>query len=122
MIVYHGSNVVVAEPKLIKQNRFLDFGFGFYTTTNKDQAIAFAEKVYRRRKSGGKIVSVYELVKRALFLNAACCILRVRMRRGWILSHKIALALTTEKLMISSSGQSLMTTFIQPSPSTPLAY
>lgn len=61
MIVYHGSNVVVAEPKLIKQNRFLDFGFGFYTTTNKDQAIAFAEKVYRRRKSGGKIISVYEL-------------------------------------------------------------
>lgn len=61
MIVYHGSNVVVAEPKLIKQNRFLDFGFGFYTTTNKNQAIAFAEKVYRRRKSGGKIVSVYEL-------------------------------------------------------------
>ena len=61
MIIYHGSNVVVAEPKLIKQNRFLDFGFGFYTTTNKDQAIAFAEKVYRRRKSGGKIVSVYEL-------------------------------------------------------------
>lgn len=60
MIIYHGSNVVVAEPKLIKQNRFLDFGFGFYTTTNKDQAIAFAEKVYRRRKSGGKIVSVDE--------------------------------------------------------------
>ena len=102
MIVYHGSNVVVAEPKLIKQNRFLDFGFGFYTTTNKDQAIAFAEKVYRRRKSGGKIVSVYELDE--------------------ILSHKIALALTTEKRMTLSSGQSLMMTFIQPLPSTPLAY
>lgn len=28
MIVYHGSNVVVSEPKLIQQNRFLDFGFG----------------------------------------------------------------------------------------------
>lgn len=122
MIVYHGSNVVVAEPKLIKQNRLLDFGFGFYTTTNKDQAIAFAEKVYRRRKSGGKLSACMNWMKRALFLNAACCILRVRMRRGWILSHKIALALTTEKLMISSSGQSLMTTFIQPSPSTPLAY
>ena len=122
MIVYHGSNVVVAEPKLIKQNRLLDFGFGFYTTTNKDQAIAFAEKVYRRRKSGGKLSACMNWMKRALFLNAACCILRVRMRRGWILSHKIALALTTEKLMISSSGQSLMTTFIQPSPYTPLAY
>ena len=29
MIVYHGSNVIVSEPKLVHQNRFLDFGFGF---------------------------------------------------------------------------------------------
>lgn len=35
MILYHGSNVVVSQPKLIPQNRFLDFGFGFYTTTNR---------------------------------------------------------------------------------------
>lgn len=39
MIVYHGSNVIVSEPKLITQNRFLDFGFGFYTTTNKEQTL-----------------------------------------------------------------------------------
>ena len=45
MIVYHGSNVVVSSPKLIQQNRFLDFGFGFYITTNKAQAIAFADTV-----------------------------------------------------------------------------
>ena len=45
MIVYHGSNVIVSEPKLVHQNRFLDFGFGFYTTTNKVQAIGFADKV-----------------------------------------------------------------------------
>ncbi len=44
MIVYHGSNVVVSEPRLIAQNRFLSFGYGFYTTTNKIQAIGFAEK------------------------------------------------------------------------------
>ena len=50
MILYHGSNVVVSEPRFIKQNRFLDFGFGFYTTTNKKQAIGFADKVYKRRK------------------------------------------------------------------------
>ena len=49
MILYHGSNVVVSKPKLIQQNRFLDFGFGFYTTTNKKQAIGFADKVYKRR-------------------------------------------------------------------------
>lgn len=37
MILYHGSNVVVEKPKLVPQNRFLDFGYGFYTTTNKEQ-------------------------------------------------------------------------------------
>lgn len=36
MILYHGSNVTVEYPKLIRQNRYLDFGFGFYTTTNRD--------------------------------------------------------------------------------------
>lgn len=61
MIVYHGSNVIVSEPRLIKQNRFLDFGYGFYTTTNKMQAISFADKVTRRRKEGNKAVSIYEL-------------------------------------------------------------
>ena len=25
MILYHGSNVTVEQPKLIKQNRYLDF-------------------------------------------------------------------------------------------------
>ena len=49
MTVYHGSNVIVEKPKLIPQNRYLDFGFGFYTTTNKAQAIGFADKVTRRR-------------------------------------------------------------------------
>lgn len=61
MILYHGSNVVVSEPKLVSQNRFLDFGFGFYTTTNRAQAISFADKVFKRRREGGKIVSICEL-------------------------------------------------------------
>ena len=29
MILYHGSNLVVSEPKLIQQNRFLDFWIWF---------------------------------------------------------------------------------------------
>ena len=61
MLLYHGSNMTVAIPKLIKQNRFLDFGFGFYTTTNKEQAIGFAKKVYQRRKVGDCIVNIYEI-------------------------------------------------------------
>lgn len=64
MILYHGSNVVVEQPKLIEQNRFLDFGYGFYTTTNKEQAKNFAQKVIVRR--GCKpIVNVYELDENA---------------------------------------------------------
>lgn len=67
MILYHGSNVIVAEPKIIKQSRFLDFGIGFYTTTNKIQATAFADKVYKRRKEGDRMVSVYEIDEKAAF-------------------------------------------------------
>ena len=67
MILYHGSNLVVSKPKLIAQNRFLDFGFGFYTTTNKAQAISFADKVTKRRKSGQMTVSIYELNENIAF-------------------------------------------------------
>ena len=67
MILYHGSNQIVKEPKLIPQNRFLDFGFGFYTTTNKAQAISFAQKVFNRRKEGTKQVGVYEVDEERLF-------------------------------------------------------
>lgn len=74
MIVYHGSNVVVDRPELIVQNRFLDFGFGFYTTTNKVQAISFADKVYKRRNTGSKEVSIYEIDEQAAF--SACSLLR----------------------------------------------
>jgi len=74
MILYHGSNVVVERPLLVKQTRFLDFGSGFYTTENKAQAVSFAEKVYRRRKEGAPIVSVYEIDEKAAFI--ACSLLR----------------------------------------------
>lgn len=67
MILYHGSNVVVSEPRLIRQNRFLDFGFGFYTTTNKTQAISFADKVAKRRQEGRKAVSIYEIDEQIAF-------------------------------------------------------
>ena len=59
MILFHGSNVTVDAPRLITQNRFLDFGYGFYTTTNKDQAINFAKKVTERRKKGTATLNIY---------------------------------------------------------------
>ena len=74
MIVYHGSNLIVEKPKLITQNRFLDFGYGFYTTTNKLQAISFAEKVYKRKNVGIKQVSIYEIDEEKIFKE--CSVLR----------------------------------------------
>lgn len=74
MILYHGSNVTVAEPKLIKQNRFLDFGFGFYTTTNREQAVNFARKVAERRKNGQATLNVYSVNEREAFEH--CDLLR----------------------------------------------
>ena len=60
MILYHGSNVIVEKPQLIEQYRYLDFGNGFYTTTNKEQAIKFAQKVAFNR-GGIAIVNSYNL-------------------------------------------------------------
>ncbi len=71
MILYHGSNLTVSEPKLVAQNSFLDFGFGFYTTTNKMQAIGFADKVTKRRKDGTPTVSVYEIDKAKAFAECS---------------------------------------------------
>ena len=71
MILYHGSNAVVSEPRLIEQNRFLDFGYGFYTTTNKMQAVGFADKVTKRRKAGSKAVSIYELEEEKAFVECS---------------------------------------------------
>ena len=74
MIIYHGSNLVVERPKLIAQNRYLDFGYGFYTTTNKVQAISFADKVYKRKNEGSRQVSIYEIDEEKLFTE--CSVLR----------------------------------------------
>lgn len=63
MILYHGSNVIVDKPRLIQQSRTLDFGCGFYTTTNREQAVNFAGKVTARRESGSPCVSIYEVAE-----------------------------------------------------------
>lgn len=60
MFLYHGSNLVVEKPRLIGQTRGLDFGAGFYLTTNEAQAVRFSEIVVNRRKGGVATVSVYE--------------------------------------------------------------
>jgi len=59
MNLYHGSNIVIEIPNLKFSRTELDFGIGFYTTTNYEQALQFSEKVVERKK-GNKIVNIYD--------------------------------------------------------------
>lgn len=59
MLLYHGSNISVEKPQLIEQTRGLDFGAGFYLTTNEVQAVRFSEVIVNRRQSGFATVSIY---------------------------------------------------------------
>ena len=74
MILYHGSNVIVETPILVQQTRALDFGCGFYTTTNKTLAEAFAKRVTAIRKTGKAYLSIYEMDEKLAFLE--CSLLR----------------------------------------------
>lgn len=60
MILYHGSNVEVREPKLSYSRTSLDFGAGFYTTTDLEQAKKWAKRVAQIRNGGKPEVSVFE--------------------------------------------------------------
>ena len=60
MILFHGSDIVVTEPKIIPANRLLDFGEGFYTTSSYEQAQRWANRVRLRKKSEKQIISIYE--------------------------------------------------------------
>ena len=53
-IVYHGSNVVVAQPKILINGHYKDFGFGFYCTNIEKQA-----KRWALTKRGASIVNKY---------------------------------------------------------------
>lgn len=59
MILYHGSNLEVKEPKIIKSKRLLDFGTGFYLTTDYEQAKKWALRTTSRREEGTPTITVF---------------------------------------------------------------
>ena len=61
MRLYHGSNVEVRKPSLRLSRKKTDFGRGFYTTTNPEQAEHWTSIKLDRAKSGRRIVSVFEI-------------------------------------------------------------
>jgi len=60
-LIYHGSDTIIDNPKIKQPVRALDFGIGFYTTTNINQAKSFARKVMKRNKSSETHISIYTI-------------------------------------------------------------
>jgi len=60
MIIYHGSTVPVQVPQILQSERKLDFGEGFYTTYNREQAMRWSERVAIRRKTNMRVITEYE--------------------------------------------------------------
>ena len=61
MRLYHGSNVEVRKPSLRLGRKKTDFGKGFYTTTNAEQAEHWTTIKMDRARTGKKTVSVYDI-------------------------------------------------------------
>ena len=64
MILYHGSYTSIETTQIITQEKGRDFGFGFYTTSIKEQAERWAIRTARLRsrqtdKEESAIVNVY---------------------------------------------------------------
>lgn len=60
MILYHGSNIVVRNPKIIVSENGRDFGFAFYLTPIKEQAERMAIRRCKIAREGKPCVSVFE--------------------------------------------------------------
>ena len=60
MILYHGSDVIVKDPKIIPNEKGKDFGCAFYLTPIKEQAERMAKRRQRFNMSKSAIVSVFE--------------------------------------------------------------
>ncbi|MER2183267.1 MAG: DUF3990 domain-containing protein [Clostridia bacterium] len=70
------------EPKLLKIQRELDFGKGFYTTTDLEQAKKWAKRTTLRLKQSNSFVSVYDLPDEAL--NTLCVLCFEKPNRDWL--------------------------------------
>ena len=61
MRLYHGSVVEVRKPSFRYGRKKTDFGQGFYTTTQAEQAENWTKIKHDRTKAPRRVVSVYEI-------------------------------------------------------------
>jgi len=84
MILYHGSTKTVEEPRIIVGDNFLDFGYGFYTTTSEEQALRWAEIKQKRIKSENAYLNIYEIADNVLSDNSLSVLNFDNPSREWL--------------------------------------
>ena len=63
MKLYYGSDSILDLPKIIKANRPLDFGYGFYTTSSFEQAKKWALRIKDRNNAKICYINEYDFEK-----------------------------------------------------------
>lgn len=58
MRLYHSSDVSVEKPDTIHSRKYLDFGRGFYLTSIHEQAVRYAQRFQRRKRTAW--LNIYE--------------------------------------------------------------
>ena len=61
MKVYHGGFLAVSEPRILSPSHSMDFGSGFYTTTDFDQAKKWSLVKKDRFHYEKAVVSAFEM-------------------------------------------------------------
>jgi hypothetical protein len=61
MKLYHGSHIEVKNPKILTSSRVGDFGRGFYTTSNQEQARRWAQIRAKQEELAAGIVTAFEV-------------------------------------------------------------
>ena len=60
MTLYHGSLEIVKKPQILRANRPLDFGTGFYTTTSLQQARRWVKLRMEQNQVTVGYINIYE--------------------------------------------------------------
>ncbi len=66
MKLYHGSNIIVDNPKILQTDRRLDFGMGFYLTSSYKQAERWSLLTVKRRAKGSPVITSFDFDEKML--------------------------------------------------------
>ena len=81
MKIYHGSLEIVEQPKILKSNRLLDYGNGFYTTTSEQQSKEWVERRMREHDVLSGYINIYEFDDN--LLQELKCLLFPKPSKEW---------------------------------------